>query len=180
MFSDPPKETVMTLNTLLIAQTFERAKKENGGVRALGLRFYERLFEQYPAVRPLFHTPPEEQHKKLMASLAAIVASVTNPEVMLPYLRAMGIRHLQYKTEAAHYGAVAENLLAVLKEHLSKEGTWTEEMHTNWAAALNIVAEVMIDAANRPEAYRLEIAKAGYLADGFKANQTPPWELATA
>lgn len=170
----------MTLNVALIAESFDRAKKENGGLTTLGLRFYERLFEVYPGVRHLFVTPPEEQHKKLMASLGAIVASVTNPEVMLPYLRAMGIRHLSYKTEDAHYGAVAENLIAVLAEHLSAEGEWTDELKTNWEAALQVVSEVMIDAAHHPEKYQAELAASGYQADGFKANNSAPWELTTA
>lgn len=170
----------MSLNVALIAETFDRAKKENGGLHTLGLRFYERLFEKYPGVRPLFNTPPEEQHKKLMASLSAIVSSVTKPEVMVPYLHAMGIRHLKYQTQDAHYPAVAENLLAVLDEHLSKEGEWTREMHDNWAAALDTVAGIMIDAAAHPEKYADELNKAGYQADGFKANNPKPWELDVA
>lgn len=170
----------MTLNVALIAETFERAKHENGGLRVLGLRFYERLFEKYPGVKHLFHTPPEEQHKKLMASIGSIVASVTNPEVMLPYLRAMGIRHIAYKTENAHYGAVSENLVAVLAEHLSLEGEWTEEMKTNWEAALSVISDVMIDAASNPEKYQQELTGAGFLPDGTKALNQKPWELASA
>lgn len=170
----------MSLDVALIAETFNRAKTENGGLTTLGLRFYERLFEKYPAVRPLFHTPPEEQHKKLMASLGAIVSSVTNPDVMVPYLHAMGIRHLKYKTENAHYPAVAENLLAVLNEHLSKDGEWTQEMHDAWAGALSAVATIMIDAADHPEKFTDEIKQAGYQADGFKTNDAKPWELSVA
>jgi hemoglobin-like flavoprotein len=170
----------MTLNVALIAETFDRAKKENGGLRALGLRFYERLFEKYPAVKPLFQTPPEEQHKKLMASIGAIVASVTTPDVMLPYLRAMGIRHNAYKTESAHYPAVAENLIAVFSEHLSQEGEWTEEMAANWGEALTVIADVMIDAAANPEKYQDELANAGFQPDGTKALNTAPWELTPA
>lgn len=170
----------MTLNVAVVAESFERAKKENGGLRTLGLRFYERLFEKYPGVRHLFTSPPEEQHKKLMASVGAIVASVTNPEVMLPYLRAMGIRHIAYKTESGYYGAVAENLVAVLAEHLSKEGEWTDEMKTNWEEALQIISQVMIDAAANPEQYETELGAAGYQADGFKSDHAKPWELAAS
>jgi hemoglobin-like flavoprotein len=170
----------MSLNVELIAQTFSRAKLENGGVRALGLRFYERLFEKYPAVKPLFNTPPEEQHKKLMASVGAIVASVTQPDVMVPYLHAMGIRHLKYDTFAEHYPAVNENFVAVLGEHLSKEGDWTPDMKENWEAAMEAVSNVMIEAANNPEAYADELQAAGYQPDGFKATTNKPWELATA
>lgn len=170
----------MSLNVALIAETFQRAKLENGGTRTLGLRFYERLFEKYPAVRPLFTTPPEEQHTKLMASVATIVASVTSPDVMLPYLHAMGIRHLQYKTEAAHYPAVQENFAAVLGEHLSQEGEWTDEMKQNWEAAMETVSNIMIEATNHPEQYKDELMQAGYLPNGFKVNKSTSWELIPA
>jgi len=166
------------MDTSIIAETFARAKKENGGLKTLGLRFYERLFEKYPSVKPLFHTPPEEQHKKLMASIGAIVACVNHPETMLPYLRAMGVRHIAYKAEDGHYAAVSENLLTVLEEHLSKEGEWTDEMHSNWQEALTVVSTVMMDAANHPEQYGDELINAGYQADGFKAGTSKPWELA--
>jgi hemoglobin-like flavoprotein len=165
----------MSLDVDLLKLTFERAKKENGGLTRLGMSFYKRLFEKYPGVRPLFTTPPEEQHKKLMASVASIVASVTQPEQMVPYLHAMGIRHLAYKTENAHYPAVAENLVAVLKEHLSREGVWTEEMADTWNTALQVVSDIMIEAANEPEKYREELAKVGFLPSGFKPDTDMPW-----
>lgn len=170
----------MGLNIVLIGETFERAKKENGGLTNLGLSFYKRLFEKYPQVKPLFNTPPEEQHKKLMASLGSIVASVTQPDKMVPYLHAMGIRHLKYKTETPHYGAVQENLLAVLKNHLSQEGTWTADIEENWSAALKTVSDIMIDAAEHPDNFKAELEQAGYLADGFKTGDPTPWVLATA
>jgi len=165
----------MTLDIALLRKTFERAKVENGGTTALGLAFYERLFEKYPSVKPLFHTPPEEQHKKLMASLGAIVAGVEQPDRLLPYLHAMGVRHLKYKTETAHYGAVGENLMAVLADHLSKEGEWTAPMAETWEAAIGIVARTMIEASDNPEAFEEELAKFGYQPDGFKKNDAEPW-----
>lgn len=167
----------MSLDVALLKQTFERAKKENGGLTNLGMSFYKRLFEKYPGVRPLFHTPPEEQHKKLMASVASIVVAVTKPEEMVPYLHAMGIRHLQYKTESGHYAAVSENLVAVLAEHLSKEGEWTLEMETTWSGALQAVSEIMIEAASHPEQYKDELVQAGYLPNGFKSDTDTPWVL---
>jgi hemoglobin-like flavoprotein len=161
----------------LLRETFQRAKNENGGLRSLGLSFYARLFAKYPAVRPLFTTPTEQQHKKLMASVGAIVAAVENPEALVPYLHAMGIRHLAYKTDNAHYPAVGENLVAVLGEHLSKEGAWTEDMKRTWQSALEFVSNVMIEAANDPAKYKTELAKAGYKADGFSKHGAEPWTM---
>lgn len=167
------------MDTQLLQTTFNRAKQENGGLTALGMRFYQRLFEKYPQVRPLFNTPPEEQHKKLMASIGAIVSSVNHPEQMVPFLRAMGIRHVVYGTLPDHYPAVAENLMAVLQEHLSVEGDWTEAMAQTWETALNTVAGVMIEAANNPKQFETELVEAGYRPDGFKPNSDTPWVLET-
>lgn len=167
----------MGLNVQLLTETFQRAKSENGGLKNLGMSFYERLFRKYPAVRPLFTTPPEEQHKKLMASLGAIVGALNSSDTMLPYLRAMAIRHLQYKTESAHYAAVAENLRAVLAQHLSKEGVWTAEMNDAWDEALKTVSSIMIEAAENPEKYGQELLDAGYQPDGFKKGSREPWLL---
>jgi len=161
----------------LLRETFDRARKENGGLTKLGMRFYERLFSKYPQVRPLFHTPPEEQHKKLMTSVGAIVSSVENPTTLVPYLHAMGIRHLKYKTESAHYAAVGENLVAVLGEHLSAEGEWSPAMKTTWEEALAFVSNVMIEAANEPEKYKDELVAAGYQPNGFNKQTKEPLAL---
>lgn len=89
----------------------------------------------------------------------------------------MGIRHLKYKTENAHYGAVGENLLAILEEHLSKEGEWSDELKNTWAEAINTVAQIMIDAASNPETYADELVHAGYGKDGFRGKDPEPWKL---
>lgn len=161
----------------ILRETFNRAQKENGGLHHLGMSFYSRLFDKYPSVQPLFTTPLEQQHKKLMASVGAIVAAVENPETLVPYLHAMGIRHLKYKTDNAHYAVVGENLVAVLGDHLSKEGEWTEEMQTTWQEALGFVSQLMIEAANNPQIYTDELAKAGFEANGFSKRNPEPWKL---
>ncbi len=165
------------MNTQILRQCLERAKTENGGLDQLGMSFYARLFDKYPSVRPLFTTPSQEQQKKLMASVGAIVAAVENPTVLSPYLHAMGIRHLKYKTESAHYEAVSENLLAVLKAHLSKEGEWTDEMESTWSEALKVVSQIMIEAAENPTKYAEELRASGYESDGFSKSNSKPWEI---
>ncbi len=165
------------MNPQTLRDTLNRIKAENGGITPFGLRFYARLFEKYPQVKPLFNTPPEEQHKKLVASIAAIVALVEKPDKLKPYLHAMGIRHLAYKTENDHYPAVAENLLAVMEEHLSKEGEWNDDLKSNWSAALDVVATVMTEAADAPEQFKDELATAGFEPDGFRKDTQRPWDL---
>jgi hemoglobin-like flavoprotein len=89
----------------------------------------------------------------------------------------MGIRHLRYKTETAHYPIVGENLLTVLGEHLKKEGEWTAEMEQAWKEAINVVATVMIEAAENPDKYKDDLVQHGFEADGFKKNNPQPWVI---
>src|SRR5258708_10086493 len=56
--------------------------------------FYERLFEIAPAVKPLFHGDMAEQRRKLMATLAAVVAGLGNIETVLPAASALAKRHV--------------------------------------------------------------------------------------
>jgi hemoglobin-like flavoprotein len=168
------------MDTKVLKDTFARARVENGGLTRLGMSFYARLFEKYPSVIPLFNTPPEEQHKKLMASIGSIITAVENPAQLMPFLHAMGIRHLKYKTESAHYAAVAENLIAVLGDHLSREGDWTESMKKTWQEALEIVSSVMIEAADNPSKFAAELKAAGYNPDGFRTHDSEPWKLLEA
>jgi hemoglobin-like flavoprotein len=140
------------MNAQLLRESLDRAKKENGGIDALGIRFYNRLFEQYPSVRPMFPEKMEAQASKLMAAVAWIVANVENAEVFKPYVEEMAVRHLQYGTLEAHYPAVGENLLAVLEEHLSVEGDFSAETKAAWAGAYGAIQFIMIEKAYPKEA----------------------------
>ena len=57
----------MGLNVALLESSFELLKPQ---AETLVNRFYERLFERYPAVKPMFaRTTMPEQKKKLLGSL---------------------------------------------------------------------------------------------------------------
>jgi len=66
------------LNVTLLRSTFDQIAPRADDVAQ---RFYARMFTVYPQVRPLFaNTVPAEQRKKLMASIATVVALVDRPE----------------------------------------------------------------------------------------------------
>ncbi|MEQ8763292.1 MAG: methyl-accepting chemotaxis protein [Planctomycetota bacterium] len=112
-------------------------------------RFYERLFSRYPGVRPLFqNTTPEEQRKKLLASLKTVVNSLRKPAVLVEVLAELGLRHEQYGAEPAHYDAVAETLLAVLEEMAGE--LWTDDVEAAWQGALTAINNQMLQAYSQP------------------------------
>jgi hemoglobin-like flavoprotein len=121
----------------------------------LSSRFYERLFERYPAVRPMFEQVDiAEQRKKLVASLALIVGNLRKPDALGEYLATLGRRHGEIGAVPEHYAAVGENLLAVLQEIAGD--AWTPEVARAWTGAYGAVQTLMIAgaAAAAPESQR--------------------------
>ncbi|MFT5368511.1 MAG: methyl-accepting chemotaxis protein [Candidatus Latescibacterota bacterium] len=119
---------------------------------ALVARFYEVLFEKFPAVKPMFtETDIEKQQKKLLDSLVLVVNNLRNPDKLVPALQALGKKHQNYGAVAEHYGAVAEVLVEVMAEFAGD--LWSDEVEAAWSDALQLVANVMLDAytANEEE-----------------------------
>ncbi|MCW8932555.1 MAG: globin domain-containing protein, partial [Gammaproteobacteria bacterium] len=107
--------------------------------------FYERLFNKFPQVVPLFeNTDISQQSKKLLAALTLVVNNIEKPDVLERALMSMGEKHQGYGALPEHYPAVAETLLEVMSEYAGE--LWTTEVAQAWADALNLVAEKMIAA----------------------------------
>jgi len=101
----------MSLNIELLEESFQLVVP-NGD--AFASRFYERLFQKYPAVQPLFqHVEIKQQKKKLLGSLVLVIQNLRKPEVLQQALMDMGGRYVGYGVQSGHYAAVKENLLAV-------------------------------------------------------------------
>lgn len=112
---------------------------------ALVARFYDELFRRYPAVRPLFaHSDPATQQRKLLAALNLVVSNLRNPTTLTDALRNLGQRHQGYGAQAAHYQAVAETLLDVMREFAG--ALWTSDVAAAWQRALQSIATTMLGA----------------------------------
>jgi len=115
-------------------------------IEQVTLKFYEKLFQEFPDVIPMFSaTTVDVQHKKLWAALKLVVSSLRNPEKLTNALEELGKRHGGYGAIEAHYEAVAETLLGVMEEFAGD--LWTKEVEGAWIAALNTVAGIMINAS---------------------------------
>jgi hemoglobin-like flavoprotein len=107
-----------------------------------GLLFYEKLFEAAPGVQHLFKTDINEQANKLVTILGYIVSKLDHMEELLPEVQRLGARHNNYGTEAFHYEAVGQCLMATLKEGTG--AAWTAEVQDAWITAYNTLKNVMI------------------------------------
>jgi hemoglobin-like flavoprotein len=114
---------------------------------ALTERFYEILFERYPAVRGMFGRRSQEaQGRMLQESIVAVVQHLDNDAWLKDHLRVLGRAHLDYGVTREMYGWVAECLLQALAD-LSKE-QWTLELADVWRSVLGQIVLIMLEGAD--------------------------------
>ncbi len=126
----------------LVQQTFALATPN---ATLIAERFYQRLFTLDPTLRPLFSGDMGEQGDKLMTMLALVVHSLHQPDPILGAMRRLGERHAHYGVQPHHYATVGEALLWTLAQHFGP--AFTDEVRDAWAAAYQLLAGVMQEAA---------------------------------
>ncbi len=107
--------------------------------------FYDRLFQQNPALRPLFKSDLSEQGRKLMAMLTTVVKGLSDLPAIVPAAQSLARRHVGYGVRPEHYPPVGAALLWTLEQGLGSQ--FTEETRAAWTHAYGTLAEVMIEAA---------------------------------
>ena len=84
--------------------------------------FYERLFESYPDVQPLFKkTEMRSQRKKLIDMIALVVYSVDNLSKVTEAIHRLGQRHVEYGVKKEDYAKVQEAFIWTLKQELGDD-----------------------------------------------------------
>ncbi len=104
--------------------------------------FYKRLFTLDPSLRPLFKGDMVHQSRMLMAMLGAAVNGLTNLEALVPVVRQLGARHVNYGVQDAHYATVGSALLWTLGEGLGEK--FTPAVRDAWTAAYSLLSSVML------------------------------------
>ncbi|TWT77842.1 Bacterial hemoglobin [Posidoniimonas polymericola] len=107
--------------------------------------FYGRLFEIAPEVRPLFKSDIKGQGQKLMQMISVAVNGLPKLDAIVPAVEQLGVRHLDYQVEPAHYDTVGEALLWTLKQGLGED--FTPEVRQAWTETYVTLATVMKEAA---------------------------------
>jgi hemoglobin-like flavoprotein len=127
----------------LVQESFEHVKPITDIAADL---FYGRLFELDPSLRPMFKDDMAEQKAKLMTTLAFAVASLKQPDRLLPAVRQLGRRHMGYGVQNGHYQTVGAALLWTLGQGLG-DG-FTPAVEEAWTAAYTLLANTMQEAAD--------------------------------
>jgi hemoglobin-like flavoprotein len=122
----------------LIRKSFAQLERHK---HVSALVFYRRLFELDPTLRPLFKGDIEEQSRKLLDMLGALISMLERPLGLELELRAMGARHSGYGVKDAHYATVGRALLDMLAETLDK--SFTPEVREAWTVLYGAVESTM-------------------------------------
>jgi hemoglobin-like flavoprotein len=107
--------------------------------------FYDRLFEVTPDVRGLFPDDLTDQKEKLMVMLTTAVTNLHQLYTVMPAVRALGKRHVDYGVKPEHYALVGGALLWTLEKGLGPD--FTPDVRAAWTEAYTALAGVMTGAA---------------------------------
>jgi nitric oxide dioxygenase len=108
--------------------------------------FYDRLFETSPHLAPMFYgVDLVSQRQKLVKAINMVVMSLQRIDTLIPSIRDLGRRHLNYGAEESHYAQVGAALLWTLATGLGED--WSEEAETAWTNAYQLLAGVMLEGA---------------------------------
>jgi nitric oxide dioxygenase len=107
--------------------------------------FYERLFESAPALRPMFTSDISAQGTKLFATLNVVVDHIDHLVPLLPPLRQLAVRHLDWDVLPEHYDQVGIALANTLAASLGE--AFTPEVRQAWEEAYGVLAAAMKEAA---------------------------------
>ena len=109
--------------------------------------FYSKLFSDKPALRRMFPSKMDQQYRKLIDMLNAIIARLDRLEELKEDIEAMGRRHVGYGVKEQHYKLVGTALLWTLQKGLGAD--WNAELHEAWISCYNKLSGVMINASQK-------------------------------
>ena len=104
----------------------------------LTVRFYEILFERYPAVAPMFRRDRVAQANMLASALTAVLDHLEDAPWLISALGALGAKHVEYGVTNAMYDQVGDALLATLAEVAGE--AWTSEVAMQWTLAYGAIS----------------------------------------
>ncbi|WP_200244790.1 globin domain-containing protein [Lamprobacter modestohalophilus] len=98
--------------------------------------FYQRLFDRYPELRPLFKGEIGEQADLFVTMINTVISALEHPERVRPLIEILGVRHADYGVRPEDYAKFEKTLLDTLKETLGDEldaeglAAWREVFET--------------------------------------------------
>ena len=106
--------------------------------------FYKNLFQLDPALKGLFPEDLKDQKKKLMDMISLAVGSLDRIEDLVPAIKNMGKRHIDYGVDQEDYVTVGQALLITLEMGLDR--AFTPDLREAWTLTYTILSKTMMTA----------------------------------
>jgi hemoglobin-like flavoprotein len=129
----------MTLDPTILRESFDLIIDRRPD---LTIRFYEILFERYPALAPMFSRNRRDVQAKMLAgAIAAVLDHLEDAPWLQTTLGGLGAKHVEYGVTGRMYDQVGDALLATLAEVAGAE--WTTAVANQWTLAYTAIATMM-------------------------------------
>ncbi|MGH2510784.1 MAG: globin domain-containing protein, partial [Ktedonobacteraceae bacterium] len=73
--------------------------------------------------------------------IAVVINGLAEGGDVIPAVKALGLRHKDYRVKPEHFDAVGQSLIATFREFLGT--SWTPDMEASWGEAYTTLATVM-------------------------------------
>ncbi|WP_288843500.1 globin family protein [uncultured Deefgea sp.] len=103
--------------------------------------FYQQLFAIDPSLQKMFQHDMKAQGKMLMSTLKLAVGSLNDLPKLMPVLKKLALRHVDYGVKNEHYTLVGNALLRTLKIGLGD--SFNDETREAWTTTYRLMAKVM-------------------------------------
>ncbi|QKJ65862.1 hemin receptor [Deefgea piscis] len=103
--------------------------------------FYQQLFAIDPSLQKMFQHDMKAQGKMLMSTLKLAVGSLNDLPKLMPVLKILALRHVDYGVKNEHYTLVGNALLRTLKIGLGD--SFNDETREAWTTTYRLMAKVM-------------------------------------
>ncbi|WP_395644706.1 globin family protein [Terricaulis sp.] len=132
----------MDTHITLVQRSFAQASRFPAHFAAT---FYGELFAIDPEARALFKGDMIAQGDKLTKMMEYVVNALDQPEVIIPAMRELAVRHIGYGVKPQHYTSVGTALMRTLKHELG--AAFTPEVRSAWISAYDLISGVMREAS---------------------------------
>jgi len=153
------------------------------GLENVGVLLFKNIFEIAPGALQLFSFKDEanlyesaklKKHGlRVVSTVGTAVEKLGQPDELVPVLKALGLRHVGYGVQPAHYEVVGQALLQTLRTGLGSD--FTPAVEAAWTKVWGFVVKCTI-----PEEVPTPApAEPGALSDSERALVTATWGKAT-
>merc|ERR1712039_147805 len=123
------------------------------GNEDLGIALFRHIFMEAPQALQLFpfkddwknlyESPRLKAHAtKVVSTVGVAVSMLTKLDALVPVLKELGLKHVGYGIQPAHYDVVGKALIATLSDSL--ENAFTPDVQAAWTKVYGIVSTTMI------------------------------------